>query len=175
MDFCKENWDRGRTVLEPHDSLLVFAGLSCGGPPGPGGGRLWAVSFGAVGFEAVGLGAVGLGVVGLGRSARDLVPPEERHAGDLVFSKCSRVHLVIVRGGLGEGACCLLFGIPLHAARRAMTAAPSLPEQRRWAFYISHFPGHRPTESVIVGPPTAPKERQRKNKGKRTRSHQRRK
>ena len=42
--------------------------------------------------------------------------------------------------------CNLVFAIPLHAARRAMAAAVG--------FCISVFPGYRPTEPVIVGPPT---------------------
>ena len=36
--------------------------------------------------------------------------------------------------------CNIVFTILLHAARRAMAAAPPLPKQRRWAFYISVFP-----------------------------------
>ena len=44
-----------------------------------------------------------------------------------------------------SGVCNLVFSIPLHAA-------PPLPKQRRWAFYISGIPGHRPTEPVRVGP-----------------------
>ena len=43
--------------------------------------------------------------------------------------------------GHQAGGLPLVFNIPLHAARRAMAAAPPLPKQRRWLFYISYpFP-----------------------------------
>ena len=51
--------------------------------------------------------------------------------------------------------CNLVFGIPLHAARRAMAAAPPLPKQSVVAvLHITFFPGTRPALPVIVGPPT---------------------
>ena len=48
---------------------------------------------------------------------------------------------------------------------------PEGPWQRWWAFYITIFPWPRPTEPVTVGPQTPYKERQRKNKRKRTREN----
>ena len=36
----------------------------------------------------------------------------------------------------GVRVCDLVFIIPLQAARRAMAAAPPLPKQRWWAFYV---------------------------------------
>ena len=41
----------------------------------------------------------------------------------------------------------------IHAAQRAMAAAPPLPKQRRWAFYMSVFPCPRPVWPVVVGLP----------------------
>ena len=60
MNCCKENRDRGHTILElPHDWLSGNAGLRgpfCRGPAGLGGGRLGGDSFraGGFGFCAVG-------------------------------------------------------------------------------------------------------------------------
>ena len=54
--------------------------------------------------------------------------------------------------------CNLVFGIPLHAGRRPMAAAPPLPKQRWWAIYITvplatGRPSRPPTPGgVVCGP-----------------------
>ena len=60
---------------------------------------------------------------------------KEREGREILFR--IRQILPAVHPELLQGVCNVVFAIPLHAARRAMAAAPPLPKQRQWAFYVS--------------------------------------
>ena len=62
---------------------------------------------------------------------------------------------------------CVVFTISLHAARRAMAAAPPLPKQQRWAFYTSIFFLATDRQNRSQQDPQPPlRKNKRKNKGK---------
>ena len=55
---------------------------------------------------------------------------------------------------------------PLHAAQRAIAAAPPLPKQRRWLFLYTFFPCARTGLTGHSGPPSPPTVKKDKRKKK---------